>query len=77
MLVGMSACGAPAAKEVTPQACIDPLNSSSEIVKLTTEVIQVNTELNYKRISSDAAVENLDVIRPKGPSRDRCLDGGW
>lgn len=64
ILVAVTACGTPA-KEVTPQACIDAIDHSSEIIKLTAEVIDVNTRANNKQITSDAAAEAIGVLQPK------------
>lgn len=57
------ACSAPA-KEVTPQACINAIDHSNEIIKLATDVIDISTRVNYKWMSSDAAIEAIDEIQP-------------
>jgi hypothetical protein len=45
------------------KACIDAIDSSTEIAKLTAEVIQINTSVIDKSMGSGTAVEKLDEPR--------------
>lgn len=65
LLFGTSACSGPQTKEVTPQACIDAIDRSTRIIELTTKAIDVNSEVNYRRMTNDAAAEAISELQPK------------
>jgi hypothetical protein len=64
MLAGVSACSPPV-KEVTPQVCIDALDHSGEMVGLVADWIAMDTKLIHNQMSTDAALANMDDLKPK------------